>query len=150
MNLHQPVVKAHRDFIRRICLVIDPRPGVVQQLAQRNRNLIMGYPEIARTGPELAGPAPQVAEHIAVQILDKFFTQQIAAAAQRPILAAQDVFLLGLIQVAPKSNVGGDQTACFLQRERRRILRLFKEFIRGANPRPAANPRLAANPRTGR
>ena len=34
MNLHEPVMEAHRDLVGRTCLVIDPRLGVVKQLAR--------------------------------------------------------------------------------------------------------------------
>src|SRR5580692_478211 len=69
MNLHQPVMEAHRDLVGRIRPVLDPRPGVVKQLAQRDGNLMEYNPEIAFAHPELAGPPPYVAEHPPVQIL---------------------------------------------------------------------------------
>jgi len=44
--LYQPVVEAHRDLVGRVCLVLDPRLGVVKQPAQHNGNLIERNPEI--------------------------------------------------------------------------------------------------------
>jgi len=62
MNLHQPVMEADRDLVRWICLVLDPRLGVVKQLAQGHGNLLERNPEIAFARPELASPPPYVAE----------------------------------------------------------------------------------------
>src|ERR1019366_2271158 len=61
MNLHQPVMEAHRDLIGRIRGVFDPRFGVVKQLAQGYRNLPIGNPYITIAAPEPPGPAPYVA-----------------------------------------------------------------------------------------
>jgi hypothetical protein len=39
MDLHQPVMKSHRDFISFVCAKFNPSLGIVQQLAQGHRNL---------------------------------------------------------------------------------------------------------------
>src|SRR5580658_1730617 len=40
VNLHEPVMEAHRDLVGRICLVLDPCLGVVKELAQGHGNLV--------------------------------------------------------------------------------------------------------------
>src|SRR5580704_2074163 len=113
MNLHQPVMEAHRDLVGWIRPVLDPRPGVVKQLAQRDRNLMEHNPEIAFAHPELARPPPYVAEHPPVQILYEFLAQRITTAIERPVLRARDVLLLGLVQLAPIRDMRGDQVTHF-------------------------------------
>ncbi len=108
MNLHQPVMEAHRDLVGRICLVLDPRLGVVKQLAQGHGNLVERNPEIALALPELARPPPYVAEHPAVQLLDEFLAQRITTAVERPILRARDVLLLRFVQLAAIGDMRGD------------------------------------------
>src|SRR5580692_5929374 len=88
MNLHEAVMEAHRDFIRRIRLVFDPRSSIVEQLVQRDGNFIEWYPEIAFARAELPGPSPNVAEHPLVQVGNKLLAQRIAAAGERPVLRA--------------------------------------------------------------
>jgi len=56
-----------------------------------------------------------------VQVLDEFLMQNVAAAAERPVL--------GFIQFAPVGDVRGDQLALFVRRERRRIVRLLKRSL---------------------
>jgi hypothetical protein len=58
MNLHQPVMEAHRDLIRRIGVAFNPSFGVVQQLAQSHGNLPVRYSDIAFAGPELPVVGP--------------------------------------------------------------------------------------------
>src|SRR5260370_25700621 len=74
VDLHQPVVKAHRDLIGLIGFVFDPWFGVVKQLAQRYGDLKVFNPEVALTGPEFSSPPPYVTEHLPVQSLHEFFT----------------------------------------------------------------------------
>jgi hypothetical protein len=120
MNLHQPVMEAHRDLVGRICLVLDPRLGVVKQLAQGHGNLVERNPEIALARPELARPPPYVAEHPAVQLLDEFLAQRITTAVERPILRARDVLLLRFVQLAASSvlQAGSSGRLCLYTRKR--------------------------------
>ena len=64
VNLHQPVMEAHRDLVGRIGLVFDPRFGVVEQLAQgdgnfsveripRLRSLVRNFPAHRQTSPSI-------------------------------------------------------------------------------------------------
>jgi len=69
MNLHQPVMEAHRDLIGRICLVLDPRLGVVNQMAQGHGNLVERNSEITFARPELACPPPYVLERLCTERL---------------------------------------------------------------------------------
>ena len=134
MNLHQPVMEAHRDLVRWICLVLDPRPRVVEQLAQGHGNLMERNPEIAFAHPEPSCPPPYVAEHPPVQILDEFLAQRITAAIERPVLRAHDVFLLGFVQFAAIGDMRGDQLAHFLRRQRSGIVRLFEKVVHALIP----------------
>jgi len=126
MNLHKAVMEAHGDFIGWIGLVFDPRSSIVEQLMQGGGNFIEGYPKIAFARTQLPGPSPNVAEHPLVQIRHKFLAQGIAASAERPVLRAQDVLLLGFIQLAAIRDVRGNQLALFLGRQRRCIIGLVE------------------------
>jgi hypothetical protein len=127
MNLHQPVMEAHRDLVGRICPVLDPRLGVVKQLPQGHGNLVERNPKIAFALPELACPSPYVAEHPPVQLLDKLLAQRITTAVERPILRARDVVLLRFVQLAAIGDMRGDQLAHFLWRQRSGVVRLFEK-----------------------
>jgi len=72
MNLHQPVMEAHRDLVEWIGLVFDPCFRVVEQLAHRHGNLKEGNPDIAFTCSEFTGPAPYIAEHRRCRSLTNF------------------------------------------------------------------------------
>lgn len=87
MNQHQPVMEAHRNLVGRIRPVLDPRPGIVKQLAQGHGNLMEHNPEIAFAHPEPTRPPPYVAEHPPVQFLNEFLAQRIATAVERPVCA---------------------------------------------------------------
>ena len=63
MNVHQPMMETHSDFVGRKGRVFDPCPGVVEQLAQGHRNLMVREPKIALTCPELPGPSIPTARH---------------------------------------------------------------------------------------
>src|SRR5579863_6908129 len=101
MNLHQPVMEANRDLVGRICLVLDPRLGVVKQMVQGHWNLVERNPEIAFARPELARPPPYVAEHPPVQLLDELLGQRITTSVERPILRAR-------CSLAPLRSARGD------------------------------------------
>src|ERR1035441_7573777 len=92
--LHQTVMKAHRDFVRRIGLEFDPRFAVVQQPAQFCRYQPVIDSDISLGGPEPSSPTPHVAEHVPMQALDEFFAQQVAATGERPLL--REKFIKGL------------------------------------------------------
>jgi hypothetical protein len=132
VNLHQPVMEAHRDLVARIGFVFDPRLGIVQQMAQSYGNLKEGNPDITFGGSELPGPAPYVAEHLPVQVFDEFLGQQIAAAVERPRLRAHDVLLFGFVQLTAIGDMRRNQIAHFLRRQRGGgIVRLFEQIAHG-------------------
>jgi hypothetical protein len=93
-------MKAQRDLVGREGVEFDPSPRVVEQPAQLDGNLPMIDADIARAGAEAAGPAPHLAEHVAMKRPNEALGQKIAPAPQRPLLAAQDVTLLGRVQLA--------------------------------------------------
>ena len=102
MDRDETVMKAHGDFVGRKRFVFYPGFNVIEQMAQGGLDLVKGNPEIPLAAPEIPGPPPDLAEHLLVQISDELFVQQIGlASTQSPVLPAQDIFLLGLVQFAP-------------------------------------------------
>src|SRR5437763_8522333 len=112
MNLDKAVMKADGNLVGRIRLVFDACLHVVEQLAHRDRNLIEENPEIALAFPELSGPAPDVAEHPLVQVLDELFAEKLAAAPERPVLPVRDVLLFGFVQFAAIGECAGISSRC--------------------------------------
>ena len=106
-------------------------------MANSHRNFVKWNPEIALACPKLTGPAPYVTEHASVQLLDEFLGQRITVTAERPVLGAHDVFLLGFVQLAPIGNVGGDQLTPFLGRERCGVVRFVKKIVHRLVPEQA-------------
>jgi hypothetical protein len=70
MDLGKATVESDGDLIGRVSLLIDPRLGIVEEHAQRRRNLPPIDADVARAGPKATGPAPYVGEHVAVEIPD--------------------------------------------------------------------------------
>lgn len=107
--VHQAVMKTHRDLVGRVHLVINPRFHVVEKLAQRHRDLVVRDPDVAFADPEVTRPSPHVAEHAAMEVLDEFLAQQIAAARERPVLRAGNVVLLRFVQLAAVRDIRRDE-----------------------------------------
>ena len=79
VDQHQPVMKADRDFIGRIRVVLYPVFHIVQQLVQLRHNPIGIHADIAARFPAVfARPSPDVPEHLPVQAAQKLFIQHIA------------------------------------------------------------------------
>jgi len=126
--VHQAVMEAHRDLVGRVRLVIDPGFHVVEKLAQRHRNLVVRDPDVAFSGPEVAGPSPDFSEHTLVEVLDKFLGQQLAATGEGPVLRARDVLLLRFIQLAAVRDIGRNEPLSLIGCERCRIVGLLEEI----------------------
>jgi hypothetical protein len=55
--------------------------------------------DIAFAGPVCAGPPPDLAEHLSVEILDEFFAQEITtSAAKCPLLTMDNILLLRRVE----------------------------------------------------
>jgi len=76
MDLHQPVMKSHRNLIGLVCAKFNPSLGIVQQLAQGHRNLPKRNPNIAFVLPVFTCPSPNIAQHTPVQFLHELFSEK--------------------------------------------------------------------------
>ena len=75
-------------------------------MAQDRRNLVKGNSKIAFGGAEISRPSPYFIQHVALQVLDEFLGEQVAPAAERPVLRVGDVLLLRLVQLATIGDMG--------------------------------------------
>src|SRR5258705_8939121 len=120
MDRHETVMKAHSDLIGWIGFVFDPRLSIAEELAECRGYFVERNPQIPLAASEIAGPPPDLAQHLPVQAGDEFLRQQIApASSQGPVLPAQDIFLLSLIQLAAACNVRWNEIALFFDSQRR-------------------------------
>src|SRR5487761_1144477 len=118
VNQNEAVMEPDGDLIGRIGGARDPRPRVVDELAHLDRNLPRRDAQIALAGTVASRPAPHVAEHAAMQLEYETLVENLAPPAQRPVLPAGDVVLLGGVEFPAKGDMRRDQVVLFLRRER--------------------------------
>jgi hypothetical protein len=119
MDLHQPVMKTHRDLIAWVGAKFNPSFGIVEQLTQSYRNLPRRNSDITFVFAIFARPSPNIAQRAPVQIFHELFSEQIALAPQRPSMPTQDIVLLGLIQFVPVREMCRDEITQVLRRQQR-------------------------------
>jgi hypothetical protein len=151
VDLRRAMVESDGDLIRWVDLLVDPRLGIVEEHAQRRRNLPPIDADVARVGPNTTGPAPYVGEHVAVEIPHETLDEDGPTAAQGPFLAARNVLLLRSIQVGSGADIGQPEVAFLLVAKRRcRIIRLLEDIAhassqsaRGVRSRASASMRAS-------
>jgi hypothetical protein len=84
MNGHKRVVKANDDLVERKGVIIDPEPGVVQDLVQTRLNERVINAEVRIGCAVLARPAPHFAEHSSVQLSNEGFADRVVPSLERP------------------------------------------------------------------
>src|SRR5579863_7269611 len=112
-------MKANGDLVGPEGLVPGPVTGVVDQLPQPDLYLEWIYADVLDGRTPLARPGPHGAEHPSVESEEDALVQHVALARERPAVGIVDTNLLGLVQFAPKRDVGRDQALPLFGRERR-------------------------------
>ncbi len=107
MDLHQPVMKTHRDLIAWVGAKFNPSFGIVEQLTQSYRNLPKRNSVITFVFAIFARPSPNIALRAPVQIFHELFSEQIALAPQRQVAHAGYCFARPHSVRAGKRNVQG-------------------------------------------
>lgn len=105
MNLSETVVESDSDFIDRIDFLFDPDLHVIEEHAHLLWDPPVIDPDISLASAISSGPPPDVAEHLAMEVLDKCLREDEPAPPQRPLLTTRNIFLLGGIEVVPICNM---------------------------------------------
>jgi hypothetical protein len=113
MGSDEPVMKSRSDFIWLICLVFNPVAAIIEKLSQVRRDTIGINADVLAGCPVLSGPAPNIAVHPLVHVLQKLLIQHITLARKRLLLRFADIGLFRLVELTPQGDIGGDQPFLF-------------------------------------
>jgi hypothetical protein len=109
--------------------LLDPHPRIVKQHAQRGGDFPVVDADVLLGCAEGASPAPYIAEHLPVQVVNEFLAEQVTPAAMGPTLTSKDIVPLSDVQFVAKGDMRWKEGLPLLCRQRRRVIvRLVKNI----------------------
>lgn len=114
----EAVVEADGDFIGWKSGVVDLVAYVVEQFLEFNADVQPIDADILVGLAKLAGPLPGFAEHLAVELAQEGFAEDVLALFARPLVAFADVELFPLVEFGLRAEMAGDQAGQFVGVER--------------------------------
>ena len=123
MYRDKTMVKPDGDFIRIVGLMLDPITGIVQGHAELDGNTGRFDTDITFGPAEIARPRPNVAEHLAMELVDKGLGEEVAAAVTVcPGSAGSNVGLLGFVEFLAIGNPGLQEAFALIRVQWRRVI----------------------------
>lgn len=118
VDMHQPVMKPHRNLVWRFCPARNPHFAVFAQVFEPRPDLVPGPPDVLVSCPKSTGPAPDFAEHPLVQFPNEGFIEDISRPGLlQPGNGINDISLLPLVKLLPPGDMLGDQALRFVMIE---------------------------------
>src|SRR5579859_1161914 len=101
MDQHEPMMEARCDLIDRVCALRDPVPGVGHQIEHGLGDQVRRDADCCFLAAQYPCPAPCVAEHPAMQLVEKARIEDrpLVATIPEPVYSQGDIGLLPRIQL---------------------------------------------------
>ena len=115
----EAVVEADGDFIGWKGGVVDLVAHVVEQFFELNADVQPIDTDVLVGLAKLAGPLPGFAEHLAMELAQEGFAEDVLALFARPLVAFADVELFPLVEFGLRGEMAGNQAGQFVSIERR-------------------------------
>jgi hypothetical protein len=128
VDRNKPVVKADRDFVGRVRLILDPIIHIAEQGLELGRYPVGLDADIAFGQPVSAGPTPDLAQNALVQISNEAFGENVRPAAECPTCARIDIGLLCFVEISACGDPCLLQAFPFTRLERGSIIGFNKEI----------------------